>query len=553
MMRIKTDRLHVLLVSTGTSALLWLSIGIAAGAQNVTRAREVAATTPTPTPTPVASPSPTPAPTPRRIQTVEELQSLIRQRLFAPEVRRGRIGIKIASLESGKVLFENDSDKYFMPASNQKNFTVAAALEKLGADFRIVTSVYSTSPPDANGAVKGDLRVFGRGDVSISTAFFGTSASDPETYFKGIDRLVERITAAGVRRIDGNIVGDESYFKGFAIPATWEWDDLQWYYGAEISALPVNDNAVDVAVLPGTAGSACTVTVSPSNVLLQVINLCTTSPATTRRGFAVNKRIDRNVLEVSGTMPVGDAGWRSSITRTKPAELFVALLKQRLEAKGVVVSGIAKLASQNAKPDPAEVEIAKLESPPLREIAAKTMKPSQNMYTETILWILGEQFGRQADPNSDSAQLGLNVLRGFLTSIGIPADGIVPYDGSGLSRHNLITPNAVVTLYTYMAKQSRNAQAWRDSLTIGGVDGTLARRFLGTAAAGNIRGKTGTIDQVSALSGYVTTAAGEQLVVSIVVNGVPAPVQRTALIDDIVVNLANFNGKVDQTASALPF
>jgi D-alanyl-D-alanine carboxypeptidase/D-alanyl-D-alanine-endopeptidase (penicillin-binding protein 4) len=114
-----------------------------------------------------------------------------------------------------------------------------------------------------------------------------------------------------------------------------------------------------------------------------------------------------------------------------------------------------------------------------------------------------------------------------------------------MSRHNLITPSAVVTLYSHMAKQSRNAIAWRDSLTIGGVDGTLANRFKGTAAAGNIRGKTGTIEQVSALSGYITTAGGEQLVLSIIVNGVPPPGQRTSLIDEIVVALANFNGKVD--------
>ncbi len=116
-----------------------------------------------------------------------------------------------------------------------------------------------------------------------------------------------------------------------------------------------------------------------------------------------------------------------------------------------------------------------------------------------------------------------------MTSIGVAPDGIIQYDGSGLSRHNLITPAAVVQLYVYMAKQSKYAQTWRDSLTIGGVDGTLANRFKGTAAAGNMRGKTGTIDQVSALSGYVTTAGGEQLVLSIIVNGVAVTRERTGI------------------------
>ncbi|MBK9766616.1 MAG: D-alanyl-D-alanine carboxypeptidase [Chloracidobacterium sp.] len=131
------------------------------------------------------------------------------------------------------------------------------------------------------------------------------------------------------------------------------------------------------------------------------------------------------------------------------------------------------------------------------------------------------------------------------SEVGIPADSIVQYDGSGLSRHDLITPSAVTALYTYMAKQSRYSQAWRDSLTIGGVDGTLRNRFKGTAASGNIRGKTGTIDQVSALSGYMTTAGGEQIVLSILVNGVPEPRNRLSLIDEIVVQLANFDGKID--------
>lgn len=510
------------------------------------RPRVVLTVTPTPTPTATPTPLATPLPTPAgRVQTIEELQTKIRQRLFAPEVRRGRVGIKIVSLASGKVVFENDSDKYFMPASNQKNFTVATAFERLGPDFRFVTSVYANSLPDSSGAIKGDLRVFGRGDVSISTAFFGTSASDPNTYFKGLDRLVDKIAAAGVKKIDGSIVADESYFKGFYIPDTWEWDDLQAYYGAELSALPINDNAVDLAVTPGSVGSPCIANISPANNLFQVTNTCVTTGGGSRRELSVVKKIDRNILEISGTMPAGDNGYRTSIAVTKPAELFVALLKRRLESSGITVTGGTRSLPPNIKPDSSQVEVARLESVPFREIAAKTMKPSQNMFTETILWTLGEQVGRANGATGTSSRLGINVVKEFLTSIGIPPDGILQYDGSGLSRHNLITPSAVVTLYTYMAKESKNAQAWRDSLTIAGVDGTLSNRFKGTAAADNMRGKTGTIDQVSALSGYVKTAGGEELVVSFIVNGVAVTSQRTSLMDDIVVSLASYNGKID--------
>lgn len=476
---------------------------------------------------------------------ISALITAIDQRLASPDVSRGRVGIKIASLNSGKVVFESDADKYFMPASNQKNFTVAAALERLEPDFKFVTSVYSRGPIGPDGIVSGDLRIFGRGDVSISTAFFGTTANDPLTYYKGIDRLVDAIAAAGVREVEGRLLGDESYFRGFYLPSSWEWDDLQWYYGAEISALSINDNAVDLKVVPGNVGGPCIARILPANTIYRIINTCTTTAAGVKRTFGVHKRIDRNELEISGTLPVGDSGFERPITISRPAELFIALLRERLAARGINIKGGTGMWPNTMPRDGSQYELAKLESPPLSLIAAKTMKPSQNMYTETLLWTLGEHIGRRNGATADSAQLGIGVLREFTTSIGIPADGIVPSDGSGLSRHNLITPDAVVRLYTYMAKQSRYANVWRDSLTIGGVDGTLRNRFKGTRAENNARGKTGTINQVSALSGYVTTAAGEQLVFAIIVNGVAETATRTALIDDIVVRLANFDGKID--------
>ena len=515
-------------------------------------ASSLVSATPTPTPrvNPVPQPTsvlaPTPTPVPVQVQTLAELQSSIRQRIFSPEVRRGRIGIKITSLNSGKVIFENDSDKYYMPASNMKNFTVATAIERLTPDFRFVTSVRSAAIPDADGTVKGNLVILGGGDISISTAF---SNSD---YYKGLDDLAEKIRLAGAKKIEGDLVGDESYFKGFRIPDTWEWDDLQSYYGAEISALPLNDNAVDISVFPGSRGNQCIARISPMNQVMRIVNRCVTGAAGSKRDLRVFKQIDQNVVEVSGSMPAGDDAYQASIAITRPAELFVALLKERLLKKGIAVTGRSRILTEGERPFSSNsgtggfVELTKLESPPLSLIAAKTMKPSQNMYTETILWTLGEEIGRKNGGSGNSAQLGIGVVKAFLRQIGVPDDGIVQYDGSGLSRHNLITPSAVVTLYTYMAKQSRYAQAWRDSLTIGGVDGTLRNRFKGTAAQGNMRGKTGTIDQVSALSGYLTTAGGEQLVVSLVVNGVPTPGTRVALIDEIVVKLANFNGKIDQ-------
>ncbi len=498
----------------------------------------------TASPTPIPVPSATPA---RVVQTLPELQSKIRARLLRPELRRGQVGIKIVSLTTGKVLFEENAEKYFMPASNMKNFTVAAALERLTPDYKFVTSVYAPQMPDSSGVVK-SLRVFGRGDVSISTRF-----SDGN-YYKGLDELADKIVAAGVKRVEGDLIADESYFIGDPVPGTWQWDNLQWDYGAEVSALPLNDNAIDVSVTPGPVGYSCAVRVTPFNPIVRVLNQCLTSASGTASTLRVEKKIDRNILEITGWLPAGDSGFKKAVTVSRPAELFIALLKERLTMKGVAVTGQTRAVKTRQQSADGSNEIAKLESPPLSLIAAKTMKPSQNMYTETLLWTLGEQSrsaavvpGGGVGPVStpDSSELGIQTVKKFLMEIGIAADGIIQHDGSGLSRQNLITPEAVVQLYSYMGKQSRFSRVWRESLTIGGVDGTLRNRFVGTRAAGNVRGKTGTINQVSALSGYVRTAAGEELVFSMVVNGVNTTGIRTSAMDEIVVNLANFDGRID--------
>lgn len=500
------------------------------------------------TPTPTATPSPTPLVTPLPGQTLADLQMKFRQSLAKPEIRRGMVGVKVVSLTSGKAVFEENAEKYFMPASNMKNFTVATAIEKLTPDFRFVTSIYAPAAPNGDGTITGDLRIFGRGDVSMATRFNG---GDP---LKSLDPLVDKIVQAGVKKITRDIVADDSYFRGFAIPVTWEWDDLQWWHGTEISSLPLNESVVVVSVTPGPVGYACTVKVTPYNPVMRIVNSCVTSPAGPSKTLNVHKRLDQNILEITGSLPLNDRGFNEQIAVSRPAELFAALLRQKLTEKGIVITGNYRYERRSDASTPPGIEIAKLESLPLSIVAANTLKPSQNMFTETLLWTLGE-YARTRNQyptvngisgrSKNSSELGLAEVKSFLTSIGIAPDGIVQYDGSGLSRHNLITPAAVVQLYTYMAKQSRYSQVWRDSLTIGGIDGTLRNRFRGTRAQANVRGKTGTIDQVSALSGYVKTAGGEELAFSMIVNGVVNNPTRVSLLDEMVLHLANFTGKID--------
>jgi serine-type D-Ala-D-Ala carboxypeptidase/endopeptidase (penicillin-binding protein 4) len=509
------------------------------------RERVIEKPTPTPkvpkTATPTPSPSPTATPIP--IQTLPSLQSKIIGVLRRPELHRGNVGIKVVSLDTGKTLYEENAEKYFMPASNMKVFTVATAMQKLSPNFKFVTSVYANALPDENGVIKGELTVYGRGDMTFSPAF-----ADGD-YYKNLDLLVEKIVQSGVKKIEGNLVGDQSYFHGYSVPEGWEWDDLQWYYGAGISSLTLNDNAVDLRVLPGASGASCIPQMTPSNTTIRIINTCTTGGD--KRNLRVTKRLEQDLIEISGTIPAGDDGFSGRIAVSNSGELFISVLRQRLEQKGVVITGLNRSITVPEAITKNRIEITKLESTPLSIISQKTMKPSQNFYTETLLWTLGEEFGDKTDASKASADKGLAVVKSMLQEIGVSPDGVVQYDGSGLSRHNLVTPNSVIQVFRYMAK-SPYALAWNASLTIGSLDGTLKNRFVGTSASANVRGKTGTIDQVSSLSGYVNSASGEKFVFSIIVNGVQQTSIRTKAIDEIVVALSDFNGRSEQPLTAPP-
>jgi D-alanyl-D-alanine carboxypeptidase/D-alanyl-D-alanine-endopeptidase (penicillin-binding protein 4) len=536
--------------------------------------KPVLKTSPTPTPTPVASPtpSPTPKPTPTPLpvaaKTVDELQSQIREVLRRPGLTRAQVGIKIASLDTGKVLFEENAEKLYMPASNMKAYTVATALDRLTPDYRFVTKALAAKP-DSDGVVKGNLIIEGGGDPTFSASL------NNGDYWKGINEFATRIAASGVKKIEGDIIGNETFFVGTPQGYGWEWDDLQAYYGAPVSALTINDNAIDIFVKPGTKiGDSCFITTGPPMPLLHIVNKTVTVQSGISRNINIIKKLGQNIVEVIGVMPVDDKrGYNGNVSIDNPALAFIYLLRSALVQKGVMITGQSRTTKgddlidaliQKTRMDPKwfenqtvppvrpeiTVEIARIESAPLSEVAAKTMKPSQNLYTEIILRTIGsksEQYQDQKEillkGQKSSTEKGIKAVKQFLNEAGIPDGSVEMYDGSGLSRHNLITASATVQLYTYMSRH-KYAQAFYNSLPIAGVDGTLSGRMKGTPAAGNVRAKTGTINQVATLSGYVTTAAGERLVFSILVNNLPDDSSvRRSYIDEIVVMLASFKGR----------
>ncbi len=532
------------------------------------RERRVGESQPQPTQTPTPRPTPTPsratgpgegfgpgtATTAARTnapKTVEELRARIESLLNNPDLAPSQMAVKVVSLDTGRTLFEENGEKLLHPASNMKIYTVAAALDRLGPDYRFKTSVYAPSMPDASGTIRGDLVIYGRGDPSFAASF------NNGDYYKAIDDFAARIASTGVKRVEGNIVGDESYFTGSRLGYGWEWDDLQWYFGAEVSALTVNDNALDLFVRPGRdVGSQAVVETGPVTPAIQIVNRATTSPRGTRRNITVHRPLGTNIIEVSGSVPLGldltDKGLIGSVAVPNPPLVFLYMLRSSLATRGVTITGQSLVLDARARltqPLRVEslVELASRESPPLSVIAAQTLKPSQNLYTELLLRTLGKMsapVGVVSPTERTSTDDGVEAVRSFLRGAGIePRGQFVMADGSGLSRHNYITANATVRLLTFMATH-RHANAFRDAMPIAGVDGTLRTRLRDTPAQGNMRAKTGTINAVASLSGYVTSGAGERLVFSIILNNYPEESSsRRSHIDAIAILLASFAGR----------
>ncbi len=487
-------------------------------------------------------------------ETLESLQKRIRSVINQPRYAASLWGVKIVSLDSGKTLFEHEAQKLSSPASNSKLYTMALALDRLGADYRIKTSLYAQSQPDADGTLKGDLIVYGRGDPTINAHLHDNDI------FKALEPLVTALTTAGVKRISGDLVGDDSYFHDPPFGAGWDWEDFQEYYGAEVSALTINDNTLQLVVKPGAnEGEPCRLTFNPPTTYVTVSNRTQTVAKGHPRRIELYRPVAENVVYVSGEVPVDNPGSDEDVTMHNPAGLFVTLFKEALARHGITVAGGVRTVDwKDREVTPLDlkqwIEIGSMESLPMRNIVPEVMKPSQNLYTDLMLAHVGESLlsAKDAELDRSASSAGIRELNKFLAEAGVKRGDTIFEEGSGLSRDNLTTPNATVALLTFMSHH-KNAEVYTNALPIAGVDGTLRRRMKGTPAAGNLRAKTGSLRWANTLSGYVTTAAGEHLVFSIMLNRYRSPDperSKTADMDVIAEMLAGFTGRTDKPAEA---
>jgi len=429
-----------------------------------------------------------------------------------PEFSRSRWGILIQPLSSTATLYSRDAQKYFIPASNVKLLTTAAALQKLGADFRIKTSVYSGE--------NGSLYVVGRGDPSITEA--------------QLQSLAQQLKRRGVDRVN-ELIGDDSYFQGSAVNPNWEWEDAQAGYGAPINSLIFNQNAIELLLSPQDLGQPLKVTFAEPKLAnqWQIQNNSVTVAQNESEFIELGREFDRPAIRVSGQLKVGAESESAYVAVVNPANNFLQHFQQVLAAEGIPVKqALVASVSRNFNQ-----ELATVESPPLAELVRETNRESNNLYAEVLLRLLGKVTDKRPQQQEDTDEIGLKELKTALTQLGVNPNSYILADGSGLSRHNLISPEALVQTLRFMAN-SPAASIYRQSLPIAGESGTLKNRLSSTPNRVILQAKTGTLSGVSALSGYIEVPDYEPLVFSIIVNqsGLSAASMRSAT-DEIVLLL----------------
>jgi D-alanyl-D-alanine carboxypeptidase/D-alanyl-D-alanine-endopeptidase (penicillin-binding protein 4) len=435
--------------------------------------------------------------------------------LAEPTVSKGEWGMLIADAESGETLYEQNADKLFLPASNLKLFTTALALAKLGPEFRFHTTLETRGTLSNEGVLNGDLVLVGRGDPNLSNRKFPYELKEefdgpPE---KALAELADTLVTKGVKQISGDVVGDDSYFPRESYPNGWEIDDMVWEYGAAISAIVVDDNTVTLTLIPGEqAGSPVQAAVSPATQDFIVENDVLTSAADVKSDLTLKREPGSHLVVVKGTLPARSTSRKLVLAIEDPAQHAAATLKHLLEERGITIVGAAKARHDSAKMSDDPIVLAEHVSVPLGDSVKLVNKISQNLHTEMLLRTVVRQNGMWNTPDDL-----MKIPADFYATAGIAAGDVIQTDASGLSRHDLVTPRAIVNLLSFAQKQPW-FEVYYSSLPVAGVDGTLEDRMKNTPATGRIHAKTGSVEHVRTLSGFAETPGGRRLIFSFLSN-----------------------------------
>jgi D-alanyl-D-alanine carboxypeptidase/D-alanyl-D-alanine-endopeptidase (penicillin-binding protein 4) len=449
----------------------------------------------------------------------------------APRFAHAWWGVEVRSLRTGKVLYARNPERNLKPASTLKLVTTAAVLDALGPEARIRTTVETAGRLDLLGRILGDVYLVGRGDPDLSRRFTAegrpTQSLRPTAVF---EEMAEALRQAGVRRIEGRVIGHGGLFPGERRGDDWSWGDLIWGYGAEVSALSFNDNVATLTVAPGEReGDPIVVDRAPESAYYRVVSTAVTGPRGGVRELTLQRDLGSTLIRLSGAVAMAAPPQTLNVAIEDPARYAATVFAEVLAARGIAVTGGIDTSLQ---PLPAGVRVlAGHDSPPMAEIVKVVNKVSQNLHTEMLLRLLGAKATGEGTVESGRA-----AVDEFLRRLGVIPESWALQDASGLSRSDLVTPHGMVGLLAGMERH-RYAAAFRDSLPIAGVDGTLGSRMEQPPARGNVVAKTGSIRYVNALGGYVTTRSGERFVFYAVVNHHTGPASDSVAALDAIASL----------------
>jgi D-alanyl-D-alanine carboxypeptidase/D-alanyl-D-alanine-endopeptidase (penicillin-binding protein 4) len=467
-----------------------------------------------------------------------DLKQAIDALMAASPVARASVGIQVVDLKTGNALYSRNAERLYVPASNMKLFTTALALERLGPDYRMTTRLVRTP--------SGNLILVGGGDPSLSGRTYPYKKNTPDQKdtpatnpLRAIEELADQAVAAGIVRIDGDIVGDDQLYPWAPYPPSWTEDDMIGEDGAPVSALTVNDNAMAFTIHPAArAGDLAAISFEPAIEYYALDNRVLTVAGEKDARIRFTRMPGSRQLLVWGTIPLGGATVRETVAVDDPALFAACALYDALARRGVAIRGRPVARHRSISEDPWPVEgdvIAARTSPPMVDLLQVIEKVSQNLHAELMLREVA-----RVTRGTGTRESGLQELALWLASIGIKAEEWRAEDGSGLSRNDEVSPRAVTRLLSYMAA-SKNEAAWLSLLPVGGEDGTLEHRLCcvsDASAAKQVRAKTGSLTRSVALSGYADSRTRGRLAFSILVNNFAAPqAEVRAWVDRIALTL----------------
>ena len=461
---------------------------------------------------------------------VDVLRKRVAAILADPAIAAGTFGVEARSLAAADTLVESNDHRLLTPASTMKTLTLAVTADQLGWDFTFDTKA-TTTGTIANGVLDGDLVIVGSGDPS----FEDWDGSASGVFASWAARLKER----GISTIGGRIIGNDRVFTDDGLGAGWMWDDMQYGYSAAASGLQFNEGTAQVFITPGASvGDAPLLALSPSHARVPLVSSLTTGAAGTANAISMEALPRTPGARFTGSIAIDSAKQTRLITVGNPTLYFVNAVRTGLQNNGIDVLGSVADIDDVMEPPVADSAAPVLEhrSATLPALADTLMTLSQNLYAETFLRTLGRLKG-----SGGTAEAGIEVVRRVLGAWGVPASELVMADGSGLSRYDLVTADAMTTVLAHVYNDTRLRDPYTASLPVAGRAGMLSNRMKGTLAEGNVQAKTGSFSNARALAGFLRSAGGEPLVFSIIANNygvAPAEVDRVT--DAIVVALAEF-------------